>query len=381
MAPVLTERLKNNPAVAILGPRQCGKSTLARSILASHKNAVFLDLERPSDLRKIEDIEAFFEINADCLVCLDEVQRAPEIFPALRSILDRSGMNGRLLILGSASRDLLRQSSESLAGRISYLELTPFLLSEVNPGHDAALLRKIWLRGGYPRSYLAASAASSPWRSDFIRTYLERDIPQLGFNIPAASMRRLWTMCAHSHGQTLNYSKIGESLGVSHNTVRSYIDILAQTFLVRILPAYSTNAKKRVIKSPKCYIRDSGLLHSLLEIETWNDLLGHPVYGYSWEGFAMENILSALSSWSASFYRASTGAEIDLILEKGQKRIAVEFKVSSAPELGRGFYHAREALAITESWVIAPVPGPYPLPKNITVAPLWHFIEHMKAKP
>ncbi len=381
LASTLANRLQHNPAVAILGPRQCGKSTLARSILASHKNAVFLDLESPSDLRKIDDIEAFFEINLNRLVCLDEVQRAPEIFPALRSILDRSGMNGRLLILGSASRDLLRQSSESLAGRIAYLELTPFLNSEVNPGHDAAKLRKIWLRGGYPRSFLAAESESALWRTDFIKTYLERDIPQLGFNIPAASMRRLWTMCAHSHGQTLNYSKISEAMGVSHNTVRSYIDILARTFLVRILPSYSTNVKKRVIKSPKCYIRDTGLLHSLLEIESWNDLLGHPIYGYSWEGFAIENILSELPTWTASYYRGSTGAEIDLILEKGQRRIAVEFKVSSAPELGRGFYHAREALAITESWVIAPVPGPYPMPKNITVAPLWHFIEGMREKP
>jgi hypothetical protein len=374
----LKTRLKNNPAAAILGPRQCGKSTLAGIILGLFKNSIYLDLESPSDLRKISDIESFFELNRKCLICLDEVQRAPEIFPALRSLLDKNAGNGRLLILGSASRDLLRQSSESLAGRISYLELTPFLNSEVNKGGDIRVMRELWLKGGFPRSYLTDASNSFMWRSDFIRTYLERDIPQLGFSIPAASIRRVWTMCAHSHGQILNYSKIGESLGVSHNTVRSYIEILAQTFLVRILPPYSSNLKKRIVKTPKIYIRDTGLLHALLGIESMNDLFGHPVYGFSWEGFALENILSELPDWNGSFYRSSSGSELDLILEKGAKKIAVEFKSSSAPELSRGFFNSLEDLDNPAAWVIAPVDEPYPIKKKVTVSPLNHFIDSIR---
>ena len=377
---ILTQRLKNNPAVAILGPRQCGKSTLARTILSLFKNSIYLDLESPADLRKISDIETFFDINKKSLICLDEVQRAPEIFPALRSILDRNESNGRVLILGSASRDLIKQSSESLAGRISFLELTPFLESEINPEGDMILMREHWLRGGFPRSFLTDDANSMIWRDDFIRTFLERDIPQLGFSIPASSIRRVWTMCAHSHGQILNYSKIGESLGVSHNTVRSYMDILSQTFLLRILPPYNSNLKKRTVKTPKCYIRDTGLLHSLLGIETMNDLLGHPVYGFSWEGFAIENILSELPDWTASFYRSSSGSEVDLILEKGRKKIAVEFKASIAPEPGKGFYNAIEDLDISEVWVVAPVDEYYPIKKNINVSPLRYFINSIKKK-
>ncbi len=376
----IIDRLKSNPVVAILGPRQCGKSTLSKMIISDIGNSIYLDLESPSDLNKLIDIETFFDVNKNKLVCLDEIQRTPDIFSALRSIIDRNGNNGQLLILGSASRDLIRQSSESLAGRISYLELTPFMNSEVNRENDMDSMRNLWMKGGYPRSYLSDYKESGIWRGDFIQTYLERDIPQLGFNIPASLIRRVWMMCAHNHGQIMNYSKIGDSLGISHNTVRSYIEILSQTFLLRPLLPFHGNLKKRMVKSPKFYIRDTGLLHSLLGISGMNDLLGHPVYGYSWEGFALENILAELPDWNGCFYRTSTGSEIDLILEKGTKRVAVEFKASSAPELTRGFRVAMRDLEINDAWVIAPVTDNYALSKNVTVSPLWFFIDYMKNK-
>jgi len=283
------EHLRHFPAVAILGPRQCGKSTMARRIVSGIKNAIILDLEKPSERARLTEPELFFTRTGVKLVCLDEIQRIPELFPVLRSVIDDRGRNGQFLILGSASRDLIRQTSESLAGRISYLELPAFQLSEVKPSGKS--LVKMWLRGGFPRSYLAKNdPMSSAWRYNFIRTFLERDIPQLGFSIPADNIRRLWSMCAHSHGQLLNASQLGGSLGVSHTTVRSYIHILSQTFMLRILPPFLPNLKKRLGKSPKVFLRDSGILHALLEIDSMDHLNGHPVCGSSWEGFAMENI-------------------------------------------------------------------------------------------
>jgi len=289
----IRERLLNIPGVIILGPRQCGKSTLAKAIISKIENAVYLDLERPSDINKLIDPEAFLSLNADKLICLDEIQRVPELFPILRSVIDENRRNGQFIILGSASPDLIRQSSETLAGRVSYFELTPFLFKEISEHSSPNKLRKLWLRGGFPRSYLASDEKESfEWRLNFIRTFLERDIPQLGFRIPAKTLERFWKMCAHLHGQLLNSSKLGESLGVSHHTVRSYSDLLEQTFVLRVLRPYESNLKKRLIKSPKIYIRDTGLLHALLDIESHNELLGHPVYGASWEGFVIENILS-----------------------------------------------------------------------------------------
>ena len=247
--------------------------------------------------------------------------------------MDESGRNGQFIILGSASPDLIRQSSETLAGRVSYFELTPFLLNEVLEEHSLKTLRKLWLRGGFPRSYLAPNEKESfEWRLDFIRTFLERDIPQLGFRTPARTIERFWRMCAHLHGQLLNSSKLGESMGVSHHTIRSYVDMLEQSFVLRVLRPYESNLKKRLIKSPKIYIRDSGLLHALLGIESHDDLLGHPVYGASWEGWVIENVLSLLPDWNAAFYRTSSGSEIDLILEKGNRRIGVECKGFDLPE-------------------------------------------------
>ena len=377
----IERKLENLPGVVILGPRQCGKSTLAKAIISEIGGAVYLDLERPSDVSKLRDPEAFFSLNSDQLICLDEIQRVPELFPVLRSVIDENRRNGQFIILGSASPDLMKQSSETLAGRISYFELTPFVLKEVSEDDHSKALRRLWLRGGFPRSYLAPDERESiEWRRDFIRTFLERDIPQLGFRTPAKTLERFWRICAHLHGQLLNSSKLGESMGVSHHTVRSYIDMLEQSFVLRVLRPYESNLKKRLIKSPKIYIRDSGILHALLGIENHNDLLGHPVYGPSWEGWVIENILSLLANWKASFYRTSSGSEIDLILEKGNKRVAVECKGSTSPNLNRGFWNAVSELKFKEVWVVAPVKEPYPIEQGVMVAPLHQVIEHLISK-
>ncbi len=367
----ILRRLRHMPAVAMLGPRQCGKSTLARHLIARMENGLYLDLEKRSDLNKLRDPEAFFELNRDKLVCLDEIQRTPELYSPLRSIIDEHDRNGQLLMLGSASRELIQQASESLAGRISYLELTPFHLNEVGDNE----LRSLWLRGGFPRSFLTDNRSSYEWRIDFIRTFLERDIPQLGFSIPAKSMERLWRMCAHNHGQTLNASKIGASLGVSHHTVRSYIDILSETFLLRILPPHAANVKKRLVKSPKVYVRDSGLLHALLDIEDHNDLLGNPIYGASWEGFVLESIISRTAGWRHSFYRTASGVELDLIIEKGQRTIGVECKAATAPRPTRGFWQAMDDLSLSEAYIIAPIHDSYPIEKGVKIVSLADFLK------
>jgi len=377
----IERKLENLPGVVILGPRQCGKSTLAKAIISEIGGAVYLDLERPSDVSKLRDPEAFFSLNSDKLICLDEIQRVPELFPVLRSVIDENRRNGQFIILGSASPDLMKQSSETLAGRISYFELTPFVLKEVSEDDHSKALRRLWLRGGFPRSYLARDERESiEWRLDFIRTFLERDIPQLGFRTPAKTLERFWRICAHLHGQLLNSSKLGESMGVSHHTVRSYIDMLEQSFVLRVLRPYESNLKKRLIKSPKIYIRDSGILHALLGIENHNDLLGHPVYGPSWEGLVIENILSLLPNWKASFYRTSSGSEIDLILEKGNKRVAVECKGSTSPNLNRGFWNAVSEVKFQEVWVIAPIKEAYPIESGVMVAPPHRLVEHLMAK-
>ena len=374
---LVLEDLDTFPCVAILGPRQCGKSTLAGMLKETIKNIVYIDLENPADLRKLDDPLLFFEQNTNKLVCLDEIQRRPELFPVLRSVLDRNKRKGQALILGSASRELLRQSSESLAGRISYIELTPFLLSETD-GSRKNLFR-LWNRGGFPDSYLAKNDdASLRWRQNFIRTFLERDIPQLGISIPSKNIEFLWRMLAHSHGQLLNASSLGESIGVSHHTVKNYLSILEQTFMVRLLKPCQTNLKKRLVKSPKVYIRDSGILNALLDIDSYNDLMGHPVFGSSWEGLAIENILSELYDWRGYFYRSSSGCEIDLVLEKGRKRIAVECKASTAPELSKGFYNALEDLKISETRVIAPVEAPYAIGKSVIVSGISDFIKEIR---
>jgi len=368
------ERLESFKALAILGPRQCGKSTLAKYIVSQFPGSVYLDLETPSDLQKLSEPELFFEQHAEKLVCLDEIQRQPDLFPILRGILDRGNRNGQILILGSASRDLIRQSSESLAGRIAYVELTPFSLVEVEN------LSQLWLQGGFPLSFLAKTQTKSfQWRLEFIRTYLERDIPQLGFNIPAQTLRRLWTMCAHNHGQLLNQSKLGDALGLSHTSIRSYLDLLAQTFMIRVLSPFETNVKKRLIKAPKVYIRDSGILHGLLNLVSFDDVLGHPVYGSSWEGMAMEQILNAAEGWEAGFYRTSAGAEIDLILSRPNQKIAIEFKASLAPQVKPGFRNALADLDISTAKVIYPGTDRYFIHKQVEVCSLKDLLEELKS--
>jgi len=372
------ECLLDFPVVAILGPRQCGKSTLARQLISGYPDAAYLDLELPSDLQRLSEPELFFARLGGRLCCLDEIQRAPEIFAPLRSIVDSRRRNGQFLLLGSASRDLIRQSSESLAGRIAYLELTPFLLPEVCTGEVAISLDDLWIRGGFPNSLLARhDRASFRWRENFIRTFLERDIPQLGFRIPANAIRRVWQMCAHSQGQLLNASRLGSALGISHTTFRSYLDLLEQTFMLRILPPFSVNTRKRLVKSPKVYLRDSGILHALLRIESHEELMGHPVFGASWETVVLENVIAAAPDWEPFFYRTAAGAEIDLVLVRGQRRIAIECKASMAPKISRGFLNALDDLAPESAWIVAPVREGYPVREEVMVSPLQDMMKFL----
>ncbi|MCE7957234.1 MAG: ATP-binding protein, partial [Acidobacteria bacterium ACB2] len=278
-------KLRRNPVVAIVGPRQCGKTTLARRVLERVPGGLYVDLERPSDAARLSDPEAFFRLHADETVCLDEVQRIPGLFPVLRSVVDERRRNGQVLVLGSASPDLLRQSSETLAGRISFLELTPFHLTELFSGGVDDALGRLWLRGGFPRSTLAATDEESlSWRDDFVRTFLERDVPQLRPRVAVPRVASFWRMCAHEHGQTLNGARLGAALGVSSHTIRAYLELLESTFMVRLLPPFEANLGKRLVKSPRLYLRDTGILHALLGVGTPDDLLGHPGRGASWEG-------------------------------------------------------------------------------------------------
>ena len=357
------------PVVGILGSRQVGKTTLAKMIRERmKKKVIYLDLELPSDLNKLQDPELYLSRFEDTLVIIDEIQRMRSLFPLLRALVDRNRSAGRFLILGSASLELIRHSSESLAGRIIYHELSPFSLSEINSEN----IQKLWLRGGYPESYISRNNDESyVWREAFIKSYLETDIPQLGIRIPAQQLRRFWTMIAHSHGQLWNASKIAGSLGISAPTVMSYLDILEETFIVRQLRPYYSNIKKRLIKSPKVYIRDSGLLHALLNIRTLDDLHGHPALGSSWEGFVVEQILRILPErWQAYFYRTGAGAEIDLVLFDGKhKPVAVEIKYSVSPKLERGFWNAYEDLSCKKGFVLYPGEESYPLGRNVATLP------------
>lgn len=372
----IREHLTWFPVVAILGPRQCGKTTLALHISKEFPDAIYLDMESPRDQRKLDEAELFLDAHVGRLIVIDEIQKRPELFPVLRSFVDKSERKSPILILGSASKELLQQSSESLAGRIGYLELTPFLLSEA--AHIP--LTEQWNRGGFPGSLLAPKdSLSMAWRRNYIRTFVERDLPQLGLSLPLLKLQRLLQLLAHSHGELLNASKLGEALGVSHTTLRSYVDFLEHSFLLRTLQPCEANLKKRLVKSPKVYFRDSGLLHALLELESFGALMGHPVQGASWEGFALEQILSSLEDgWKGSFYRTQVGAELDLVLEKGARKIGIELKASSAPTVSRGFWNSIEDLEITESWIICPIDGVYPYKNGASVAGLSHFLKHLQ---
>ncbi len=349
--------LKRQAAVALIGARQVGKTTLAREI-GRERGALYLDLEASGDRAKLAEPEMFLSHYQDRLVILDEIHRFPELFRTLRGLIDegrRKGKRtGRFLILGSASIDLLRQSGESLAGRIEYVQLYP--LQSIEAGADRECVTRLWVRGGFPDSFLAESDADSfAYRRNFIRTYLERDVPQFGVRIPAETLRRMWTMLAHSQGGLMNVSKFASSLGVSGPTVTSYVDLLADLLLVRRLLPVHVNTRKRLVKSPKVYVRDSGLVHALLGIGDYNDLGGHPVGGMSWEGFVIENLLAAAPDLtSAGFLRTSAGAEIDLVLDLpgNRGRWAIEIKRGLAPRPTRGFHNAVEDIEPSSSFLV-----------------------------
>ena len=367
--PDLLEALATQPAVAIIGPRQCGKTTLALAV-AEERDAVYLDLEDRDDRSRLAEPVLYLDSVEDRLVILDEIHRAPELFGTLRGVIDRGRRRGegvgRFLVLGSASIELLRQSGESLAGRITYLDLTPFTPLEVEAGRAAR--ERLWLRGGFPMSYLAPDdAVSLAWRRDFIRTYLERDVAAFGPRIPATALDRLWTMLAHRQGQLLNASALAHALDSSPQSVTRYIDLLVDLLLVRRLAPYVANVGKRLVKSPKVYVRDSGLVHALLGVPTLQALAGHPVVGRSWEGFAIETLVTALP-WpaTASFYRTSGGAEIDLVIEFAPDEIwAVEVKRSLAPKVSRGFHSACADLEPAKAFVVHAGDDRFPVAQSI----------------
>lgn len=359
LSPLVLRRLAEFPAVGLLGPRQVGKSTLAQSIAQEVSGRTrqpdYLDLENPADQAKLEDAGAFLRARFDRLVVIDEVQRAPGLFQVLRGVIDdniRAGREtGQFLLLGSASIELLKQSSESLAGRIAYLELGPIDVTEVSSAQAEAL----WVRGGFPRSFLAKSdEASASWREAFITTYLERDIPQLGPRIPATTLRRFWTMLAHRQGALLNAAELARALAVDGKTVAKYLDLMVDLLMVRRLQPLHANVGKRLTKSPKTYVRDSGLVHSLLRLDTLDDVLGHPVAGGSWEGHVIETLISvAPPRTDASFYRTSAGAELDLLLDMpGGERWAIEIKRSSAPKIEKGFHAAMEDVQPSRAYIV-----------------------------
>ena len=344
------------PAVALFGARQVGKTTLAKAI-ADEIDSIYLDLEAPEDLLKLSDPTGFLSAHADELVILDEIQRSPELFPVLRGLIDKSREQGRragqFLLLGSASMDLMRQSSESLAGRIGYIEMSGLNLTEIDRNQQDR--QTLWLRGGFPDSFLAADDdVAMDWLENLIRTYLERDIPQMGFRVPAARLRRLWTMLAHLQGETINYSKLASNLEVDAKTVSHYIDILTDLLLVRRREPWHANVKKRLVKSPRYYVRDSGILHRLLGINSHDTLLSNPVLGKSWEGFAVENILSVLPSRATSyFYRTAAGAEVDLVIRMPSSEIwAIEIKHGVAPKIGKHYSQTCDDVGATDKYIL-----------------------------
>ena len=377
----LVESIDHSPAVGLLGPRQVGKTTLALEMGAT-RPSLYLDLESPTDRAKLADAGRYLAEHEDKLVILDEVHRAPEIFQILRGLIDqgrrRGKVGGRFLLLGSASVELLKQSGESLAGRISYLELTPFDATEV----DGERMDRLWIRGGFPASFLAANdRISLDWREDFIRTYLERDVPQFGSRIPAETLRRFWTMLAHHQAGMHNAATLAQGLGVDGKTVARYLDLLVDLLLVRRLSPWHRNVGKRLVKSPRVFVRDSGLVHALLGLGNKEQLLGHPVVGPSWESFVLETLLVlAPRGTEANFYRTAAGAEIDLVLTlPGGKLWAVEIKRSSAPKLERGFHLACADLKPARRFVVYPGSDRFPLDAETEVLGLAELGKRLQA--
>ena len=378
----LQKRIERMPAVALLGARQVGKTTLARAV-ARDRDSVYLDLEMPRDRLKLRDPESFLRLHGDKLIVLDEIQRSPDLFNVLRGVIDanrRAGRrSGQFLILGSASMDLLRQSSESLAGRIGYIEMGG--LNVLESGTDRARIHDLWFRGGFPESYLAADdEAAMEWVEDLIVTYLERDVPQIGFQVPAARLRVLWTMLAHLQGEPVNVNGLAGNLEVPRSTVNHYLDILAGLLLIRRLRPRRANVKKRLVKSPRYYIRDSGIQHRLLGIDRYDDLLSNPILGKSWEGFVVENIHSVLPRRArTSFYRTAAGAEIDLVIDlPGPEIWAVEIKYGTAPKLGKHFSRTCDDIGAARKFVVYGGDEEFPVGDDVTMISLPSIMERLR---
>ena len=363
-----------HPAVALVGPRQCGKTTLARMYASKQADVPFFDLERTVDRRRLETPEqALSPLRG--LAVIDEVQRMPSLFEVLRVLLDRPGARARFLLLGSASPRLLKNTSETLAGRVGIVDLAGFDMTET----PCSNWRTLWERGGFPRSYLARSdPASALWRENFVRTFLERDIPQLGIGVSAESLRRFWTMIAHYHGQIWNASEFARAMGTSEGTARRYLEILQGAYMVRALTPWHENIKKRQVKSPKIYIRDSGLLHTLLELSSFAAIVGHPKIGASFEGFVIEQLLSCFNTRSASFWATHGGAELDLLVNCGGKRHGFECKYSDAPAATHAMHSAIESLGLEHLWVVYPGDEPYALTERISALPANGIPAHVR---
>lgn len=362
----ILKALHNNPVVALIGARQCGKSTLARHLFGKG-NCLYLDLERPSDLQKLEDAEWFLSSQKDKLICMDEIQRKPELFSLLRSLTDEWNKPGAFLVLGSASRDLLKQSSESLAGRIDYRELSPFLWTELKGMYS---LERYFSQGGFPRSLLNDDVeASYRWRENFIVTFLERDLLQWKGFTPV-TMRRLWQMLAHNNGQTIDYTHLGRSLGVSSVTVKNYVDLLESTFMVKVVLPYVSNMGKRLVKAPKVYISDSGITATLLGLKSFEMMAGHSSFGAIWEQIVLSNLKGLFPGASFYYYRTGNGAEMDFVMRKDNRVWAFECKASLSPSLSKGTYYAIEDIAPEHTFVVAPVKKGWPVKRGINVISL-----------
>jgi predicted AAA+ superfamily ATPase len=387
-AHLVEDRLRLMPAVVLIGPRQVGKTTLARQLAAARgPRAMYLDLERAADRRRLDDPDAFLRAQAGKLIVVDEIHRAPDLFAPLRGIIDErraaGERAGHFLLLGSASIDLLRQASESLAGRVAAVELSPLDAGEVaNAG--VGDVDQLWVRGGFPESFLPDTDEDSlVWRQSFVRSYLERDVPMFAPRLPAETIGRLWTMLAHAQGSLLNQARLASSLAVSSPAIGRYIDLLVDLLLVRRLRPWSGNVGKRLVRSPKVYVRDSGLVHALLELETWEDVLGHPVAGFSWEGFAIENLIAAGGERRIpSFYRTEDGAEVDLVFERGGSvEMAIEIKRTTAPSVSRGFRSGIDNLRPGHAYLVHAGRETWPAGSGITAISLRDLMDRLLAAP
>jgi len=372
----VVESINNFPVVAVVGPRQCGKSTLIKHITSNLSHEVLhLDLERPSDLQKLENAEWFLSSQKNKLICIDEIQRRPELFPLVRSLVDEWDRPSCFVVLGSASRDLLMQSSESLAGRIVYKQLTPFLFSEINQHYT---IEQYFERGGFPRSLLGKSnSISFEWRRNFISTFLERDMLQWA-NFTPVTMQRIWQMLAHFNGQTVNYSHLGNALGVSNQTVKNYIDLLESTYMVHVVQPYTSNLGKRLVKSPKVYVADAGIVATLLGIRSFDELSGHPAFGAIWEQIVLSNLKGQFPEAKIFYYRTTGGAEIDFVVSLNNRIFAVECKASFTPTLSKGNYSAIADISPKHTFVVTPSTDSWSMKKGIDVVSIGELLSAIK---